>query len=225
MKITGNSFHPRSYIERRLEPPEAVNVHTNHGSQILRTPPNSRIRNVVLCGGATRHSAWATLRGAVLKFNDQRVSQPACFNGNMLFIPSGHTLMDRLSFEHTRDKRNAGRPIPHSVLSDPLSAEDLYLVHASYCHPDQLFLPQGTYTVTIYSNLIQPVEHLKREGTTLYVKESELPKAARPLNILAGLSQEELPQTIIVELLIDPATSDGGTLILTNKAPGQPGNP
>lgn len=199
-----NQFSAKTRVE-----PQTANlrgVRLEQGSQVLRVPPGSRISNVTLRGGASFESKWAVLRGAVLKFDPKR-EQPIIINGQGFAVPSGHTLMDQPCFVFTVNIKNAGREIPHLVV-DRLSSERLYLVHASYCHPDQLFLPQGKYTETAFSPDTPPeVGHLWVKDGVLYLREADI-AGQGSFNILAEIPQA--PPRIVIQLL------EGGCLTLTS---------
>lgn len=201
-------IEPKNYFgaKTRIDPQNAHlrSVRLEQGAQILRVPPGSRINNIILRGGASFESKWAVLRGAVLKFDPKR-ENPVVINGRGFEVPSGHTLMDLQSFLFTRNNRNAGREIPHQVI-DYISSERFYLVHASYCHPDQLFLPQGTYTKTEFSpDSLPAVEHLQVKDGVLYLRESDI-SGKGSFNILEDLAQN--PQRIVIQLV------EGGHLTL-----------
>jgi hypothetical protein len=176
------------------------NVRMQQGSQILRVPEGSRISNVVFGGGASCNSRWAALRGAVLKFAPDRLS-PVDMDGNGYNIPSGHTLMDRQSYNWIVANKNNGRNIPHIVVRSLSLTERFYLAHTSYCHPNQLFLPQGKFTSTTFlpRNILDP--HMQMKDKTLIVNESQLTDISQPTNILAGLKRP--PRTIKVKLAED----------------------
>jgi len=177
------------------------------GAQILRVPAGSSISNLSLQGGASHRSPWAALRGAVLKFATNRTI-PIILTGKGFVIPSGHTLMDREGFLFTIDKRNAGRFIPYKVIKG-LSRENLYLVHISFCHPDQLFLPVGRYANTQFRPQNLPaITHMELRDGTLFLKEVEIINRGDSFNLLEQLDTE--PHTIVVQL------SEGGHLTLTD---------
>ncbi|OGC06013.1 hypothetical protein A2526_02870 [candidate division WOR-1 bacterium RIFOXYD2_FULL_36_8] len=204
MQVTPTNFAGR-YV--RILPPEIEqslsNVYREQGSQIIRVPVGSTIKNITLQGGASHNSRWACLRGAVIKFAQEREA-PIHIDGRNFVVPSGHVLMDYQSYLDTKN-RNNGKEIPHKIIKD-ISPEDLFLVHASYSHPDQLFLPQGTYTETTFiSDDIPFIGHMNFEGERLYLVEQLLP-VSTPYNILEGLSSP--PISIIVQL------SEGGHVCL-----------
>jgi len=116
--------------------------------------------------------------------------------------------MDREGFLFTMDKRNAGRFISHKIIQG-LSREDLYLVHISFCHPDELFLPQGRHTDTIFqSHDLPDITHMQLKDGTLSLKEVQIPNKGESFNLLEQLETE--PSSIVVQL------SEGGHLILTD---------
>ena len=198
-------------INTRIAPPVEDSVlkgiTMEQGTQILKVPQNGVLKNLTLQGGASSLSNWATLRGAVIKFDPTRTTSIQ-IDGKGFEIPSGYTLMDESTFTFVKDKKNNGEEISFVAL-DALSGERLYLVHSSYCHPDQLFLPKGSYTHGQFSPTNINVEHMKLESGTLYVDESELDTqftktGIRP-NILEGIN----PIRIIIKL------KEGGQLQLT----------
>jgi hypothetical protein len=144
----------------RIEPAKGFQLAQcvlGQGSQILRVPPGSRIANLRLGPGASHRSRWAQLRGGVLKLAPRR-TKPLYLNGHLeieidgqaahifLTVPTGYVLMDRESFEYTCDVINKGVNFPHRIISNlQVCREDLWLVHAGYCHPDDLLLPQERY--------------------------------------------------------------------------------
>jgi hypothetical protein len=177
--------------------PEWTRTHLLQGTQVLNIPPKSVIRDITLEGGASFKSDWANLRGAVLKFHQDRQHQEVCLIGGGFIVPTAHTLMDLGSFEYTRDVRNHGADIPHEVIRG-IAAERLYLVHSSYCHPDAIFLLQGSYTKAAFAEDGVKQKHLTAEGNVLYLHESALAYEKRALNILAGFAVE--PTEIVVKL-------------------------
>jgi hypothetical protein len=201
-----------SYISpnrTRISPDETTFRHHNlnvyQGAQILKTPAGSSIIGMTLKGGASFEKPWATLRGAVLKFSENR--PPIEIKSNQFLISTGYTLMDMASFIYTRDKRNAGAKIPFRIVNN-ISAEPLYMVHASYCHPDQLFLPQGTFTFAQFSTEdVVGIRHFVGRNTLTLI-EDKLPFKQAPFNIFEGLSFK--PYRIIVQL------AEGGHIVMAN---------
>ena len=174
-------------------------VNLNQGTQILRLPKNKKciIRDISLLGGASSESKWAALRGAVLKFAPERKAS-VMINGNDYDIPSGHVLMDHESFIFTRNERNKGADIPH-VIVETISREKFYLVHASYCHPDQLFMPKGRYTQAKFTLWVDHfADHMKLENGILYLDESLLDNEKQNVNVLEKFDTE--PRSIVVRL-------------------------
>lgn len=195
----------------RITPPGSERflqrVHLKQGSQVLRIPNKSHIYHMTLSGGASHHSDWAALRGAVLKFAPNR--DPVFINGNEYKIPSGHTLMDKGSYQWTIQDKHDGKDIPHQLVRGLSPAEKFYLTHAGYCHPNALFLPQGKFTRTqFFSRDILGI-HMQMSGRTLFVDERRLEYSEQSINILTGLSKT--PQSIKVKL------AEGGHLTLTNR--------
>jgi len=137
----------------RVTPAEARKgfqaVRMGQGTQILRVPPESSIRNISLGGGASCDSPWAALRGAVIKFGIDR-KEPVTVDGKGFCVPTAHTLMDYAGFEHTTDGNKERKIEPQEI--DNIGLEKFYLVHASYCHPGEIFLPQGQFTKAIFRN-------------------------------------------------------------------------
>jgi len=174
------------------------------GAQILRIPEGSRIDNIRLCGGAAATSRWAALRGSVLKFSPGRQETPVIITGHKnseFMIPTGHVLMDRLSFEFTVNQRNAGQDIPHEIIRG-IGSEDLCLIHASFSHPDQLFLAQGCFTQErFFKRDLYGAKHLMMSNGALYLFEDLIaPRGSRgSLNILDQF--EPTPSTIKVQLI------------------------
>lgn len=215
-----NGIRPRNFWRSscNIEPSGAVRgfdgVVMGCGSQIIRVPSGSTIRDITLLGGASgnKDSKWPALRGGVLKFgtaekiskspglmdfvnrerdrfyysdfsgtltvwgkmkktdrekllkavsgdNDQVIinqifeesrlandrKKPVIIEGKNFVIPSGYTLMDQGNFLITKEYRNKGWEIPHEIIKGISRGEWLYLVPASYCHPGDLFLPQGLF--------------------------------------------------------------------------------
>lgn len=198
MKInTHNYFGKSTRVNPRLSGLSFDGVRLHQGSQILRTPPYSVLKDIVLSGGASYRSKWAVLRGAVIKFDPKR-NNSLYVNGKGLIIPTGFTLMDFGSLDYTIRIKNKGKAVPYSIF-DHTSTEPLYLVPASYCHPDELFLPQGSYTNAQFSEKRISVEHMKFEKRKLYLKESELPVILAPFNVLEEINAK--PDVIVVELI------------------------
>jgi hypothetical protein len=180
-------------------------VKAGQGSQILRVPAGSVIQNLILEGGASHLSSFACLRGAVLKFNPRR-DCPVNINTNRLSVPPGHTLMDYPSYKFTVNRHNQGKDIPRQVIIT--RKMKLYLVNASYCHPDQLFIPQGSYTRAAFvSGNLRGMSHGEMRGTTLCLFEHSLPTPGESYNILESFPSA--PQTILVQL------KEGGHIVLT----------
>jgi hypothetical protein len=204
-----NYFGKFTRVQPESEKLDFAGVRLHQGAQILRIPRESLIMDLELNGGASHLSRWATLRGAVVKFDPDRADS-VILNGKNMTVPSAHTLMDRGAFEFTRASRNSGKYIPHRRYMGISQLEDYYLVHASYCHPDQLFLPQGRFTETrFYPNDLRPVEHmsLSRPYGRLYLVEREL-DTTRPFNVLSRFDPQ--PLTVFVQL------AEGGHIRLTN---------
>ena len=193
----------------RIDPPAAANylrgVNMDQGSQILKVPDGSIIKNINLRGGASYQSPWATLRGAVLKFAPDRKSAVEV-DGHGLVIPSGHTVMDEESLSFTINIRNGGRDFPKEVL-DNYGSERLFLVHSSYCHPDQLFLRQGIYTNTVFSHKAVEHKHMHIRDGVLSLKEKSLILQKGAFNFLDQISEK--PVAIAIQL------AEGGQIILT----------
>ncbi|MCX5751709.1 MAG: hypothetical protein NT099_08640 [Candidatus Saganbacteria bacterium] len=197
-------FGTRIHIDPRLKrlPPEKVRgLYVSDGAQIVRAGnvPQHKIaiKNLTLKGGASEHSPWGNLRGAVLKFREGR-TRPININGKGFTVPSGYTLMDQESFIETKEIRNHGREVPHQVITD-ISPEPFYLVHSSFCHPKDLFVPQGTYTQTEYDpkNLVG-FTHLEIRGDTLFLMEEAIPLSPRPFDVTEGMDPK--PSVIVVQL-------------------------
>jgi len=125
-------------------------VRLNQGAQILRVPEGSRITDLTLSGGASFKSKWAALRGSVLKFHVDRGKRAVKINGNCWAVPAGHALMDEASLRHAIDVRNAGKGFPYRQVNEISSSEPMYLAHFCFCHPEQLFLPQGRFLRTAF---------------------------------------------------------------------------
>lgn len=192
-----------SGLKTRIDPMSAVagfrNVSMRQGSQILRIPEKSSIENITLDGGASYECPWTALRGAVFKFFRDR-TQPVIFDGQGLIIPSAHTLMDARSLEITIKEVNAGIVFPYQEIN--LGKETFYLIHSSWCHPKDLFLPQGQFTKTTFFPPRREVTNIT--WLKLEIREEELDITRKPYNILTEASA----QTVIVSL------KEGGTIIL-----------
>lgn len=190
-----NLFGNLTRIDPRLNV-TFLGIKAEQGSQILRAPPGSVMKNLVLRGGASHLSPFACLRGAVIKFDANRTA-PVKLDGGSFEVPSGHTLMDEGSFRFTAEKRNQGKTVPHQVIH--FGKETLYLVHHSFCHPDQLFLPQGAYTQTGFTPLnLEGVSHLQVRGDKIFIFEVQLPVPDASYNLLEQLPI--VPQTVVVQL-------------------------
>ncbi len=197
-----NIFGKRTRIDRANITYHGVKA--GQGAQILRVPRGSVIKNLNLEGGASHTSPFACLRGAVLKFNPHRTC-PVKIDAKGLRVPPGHTLMDYDSLKFTKANRNKGNPIPHQVIKT--RNMKLYLVHASYCHPDQLFLPQGSFTQAEFiPRNVEGVSHKDMRDKALYLFENSLSLPDKSYNILANY--HIIPQTIVVQL------EDGGHIVL-----------
>jgi len=180
-------------------------VRLEQGAQIVRLPLHSTLKNLILRGGASFNSAWAGLRGAAVKFDPKRTNSVS-IDGQGFVVPSGHTLMDRGNFIITQG-RNSGRMPPHQLIRG-LASEDLYLTHNGYCHPGELFLPQGTYTRT---ELLLDHKLFSGHGRlledVLYLREEEIRPTGKSFNLIEQI--EPKPRYIIVEL------KEGGFLKLS----------
>lgn len=167
-----------------FQPQPGSGVIAHQGTQIIRVPAGSDIRNITLQGGASHQSsAWAVLGGAVLKGGFGR-EKPIKIDGGKkgYVIPTGFALMDQSGRDFTIKKRNQGKKIPFKVISQ-LGPEKFYLVHTSYCHPDQLFLAQGSFTSATFSKKTILIGHMRFGDGTLFLKEEILPEKA-PFDIL-----------------------------------------
>jgi hypothetical protein len=191
-------------------------VYSLQGSQILRVPENSSIKNIRLSGGASADSGYAVLRGAVLKFSNDRADDPLELDGRGFVIPSGHTLMDWPSLQYTI-KHNSGEDVPYDIVRNicwrtgnagqHVAPENMYLVHSSYCHPDQLFFRKGLFAKTLFSGGEVPeFEHGKLERGILFLNERDLPDNILPANLLS--SMRVYPSRIRVRL------NEGGVIDL-----------
>ena len=181
-------------------------VHLNQGAQILRVPSNSTIRNITLLGGASFGSRWAVLRGAVLKFDKDRKAS-VTINGFGFEIPSAHVLMDHESFLFTKNRKNNGNYVPYAIIRG-ISLEKLYIVHASYCHPDQLFMPKGRYMQTKFTLRVNLFTgHMKLVNGVLCLDEDFLDMEKNNVNVLESIAPK--PKSIIVRL------KEGGYLTLS----------
>lgn len=172
-------------------------VELQQGTQVLSAPVGSKIRNLILAGGASDKSRWAALRGAVIKMDLNR-EKPIEIDGQGRTIPTGHTLMDEQNLKFIREKRNGGNPVPFEAIDD-MSSERLYLVHASFCHPQDIFLPQGTYTLSSFYSNTAHFGHMVVKDGNLELSESSLPKSRAPFNILEALGF--MPESITVGLI------------------------
>ena len=173
------------------------NVRMRQGSQILRVPEGSSIRNLTLGGGASFNSRWAALRGGVLKFGQERANIPIKIDGQGFVIPSAHTLMDEESLNVTKARNPLVRFSPEMITD--IAAETLYLLHSSYCHPNDLFLPQGSYTRTIFDHeTVFYSSHMELSYGVLSLVEEQMTFPA-PFNILQDLGCE--PGKILVKLM------------------------
>lgn len=190
---------PISYMER---------VEARQGSQIIRMPDNSIIRNLILGGGASSKSNWAGLKGAVVKVLAER-QRPVSIDGGTpgFFVPSAFTLTDGDTLEVVRGK-NPGIPIPSKEIVC-LGTERFVLIPSVFCHPDELFLKQGTFADANFSSTdITNVVHMRREGDILYLREAKIvaPQDKKSFDILEGVTDK--PTRIIVQL------QEGGHIIL-----------
>ena len=204
-----NYFGKFSRVQPEMAKGNFAGVRLHQGAQVLRIPNESLIMDLELRGGASHLSRWAVLRGAVVKFAPDR-EDAALIKGKDMAVPSGHTLMDRDSFEFTKATRNSSRFIPHKRIMGISWLEDFYLVHAGYCHPDQLFLPPGKFTQTQFSpKNLNTREHLSylREYGRLYLVEREL-DLTRPENVLSSFDPQ--PLSIFIQL------AEGGHIRLSN---------
>ena len=173
------------------------NVKMYQGSQILRVPEGSSVRNLTLGGGASYESKWASLRGGVLKFNSTRKETPVRFYGNPFVLNTAHTLMDRASLDHTIGMN----PLSESFMREitGIAEEPLFLLPSSLCHPKELFLPQGTYTYTIFDPVtVFYSSHMELSNGVLSLEEDRIVDPA-PFDILQGLEYE--PAHILVKLM------------------------
>lgn len=184
--------------------PRLVNVRMEQGAQILRIPARSVIKNITFQGGASTLSPWGALRGAVIKLDPKR-QNPIVIDGNGFVVPSAHTLMDQGAYKIVKRKKHGGEDFPHQVISG-LSSEDLLLAHSGFCHPDELFLEQGTYTNTEFIiEDIPLIKHLVVIDDVLYVNERLL-ISGRDNNIYTRWKMT--PNAVMVQL------REGGHLIL-----------
>lgn len=217
MRITYGTIPPGCHYGRltNVTPPEAKrclgHIRMDQGSQIIRVVDGSSIRGLHLSGGASGASSWAALRGAVLKFVPGR-TKPVEIDSKGAILPSGHTLMDQGSLDFTLGKL-VGVDVRPEVVTE-ISAEPLFLLHASYCHLDQTFLPLGLYTKTTFVEQTQPFTggFVAREGA-LWIKESYIDTFGKnSFDLLEKLQRmgviDELPATINVEL------NEGGQITL-----------
>ena len=156
-------------------------VFCRQGSQIINIPTGSTIENITLGGGASKESSdWAALRGSVMKFDKARSDTPVHIDGKDLEISPGWSLMDR-NYYYNTVRTYEGSPGFNVLSPDFESSEPLYLVHSSWCHPNiagktlQLFLPQGTFTDTLFrvatSALLPEIMHMKFLDGMLYLSE------------------------------------------------------
>lgn len=172
-------------------------VRMHQGSQILRVPEGSSIRKLTLGGGASSNSRWAALRGGVLKFGENRGNSPIEFTGENFFIPSAHTLMDLDSLGVTM-QRNPSTLIAPKEITD-IASERLFLLHSSYCHPDQIFLAQGAYTMTEFDQrTVFYSSHMNILEGVLSLDEEQM-NFCPPLDILQILGHD--PAQILVKLM------------------------
>jgi len=198
----------------------SYNVCLHQGAQILGVPGGSNINGITLLGGAYSKSKWAALRGAVLKFGMQRETK-IVLKGHGYVIPSGHALMDEESFTYTKNNCEKQKTIIAYVPVEGLCKEKLYLVHASYCHPNELFLPQGRYTKTRFTRQVDYFGgHMNDENSILYLEEASLDEEIkniikpRPnINVLEMIDLE--PKSIIVKLKKDENKNELGYMILS----------
>lgn len=193
-RTIARSNHIGRLTRLEFQPQPGSGVIARQGAQIIRVPAGSNIRNVTLQGGASHKSAWAVLRGAVLKGGFGRAKPIEIDGGEEGFvIPTGFTLMDLADLEFTINKRNQGKEIPFEAVSQ-LGPEEFYLIHASYCHPDQLFLAQGTFTSATFSESFDLSGQEGFENWILQIKEELLPAAKAPFDLLieSGLKAEAI---------------------------------
>ena len=184
-------------------------VYLYQGAQILRVPSNNKciIRDITLHRGASYESKWAALRGAVLKFHKDRKAS-VMINGNGFQIPSAHVLMDHESFTSITEKEGNRRINVPRIIVETISLEKYYLVHASYSHPDQLFIPKGRYTQTKFTLWVDLFAgHMKLENGVLYLEEDFLDSEKKNVNVLERFDTE--PKSIIMHL------KEGGYLTLS----------
>lgn len=125
-------------------------VRLNQGSQIIRVPEGSRISDLCLSGGASFRSNWAALRGSVLKFFVDRAGRPVTIRGKGWTVPAGHSLMDEESLRYAIEDRNKGVSFPYLQVKAIDASEPMFMVHFTFAHPDQLFLPQGRFMGTTF---------------------------------------------------------------------------
>jgi len=143
------------------------------GAQALRVPEGSKITGFTIRGGASYKSDFADLRGGVMKFDSDRSNIPVAIEG--IEIPSANTLMDRKSLDRAIAKNGADKTIPFKQIN--AKGEELVLVHSSYCHPDQLLLPQGSFTNTSFKAEFSGFKgHRAFENGVLYIEEDESAK-------------------------------------------------
>lgn len=193
----------------RIVPPfttfRAIGLRMENGTQILGAPKDSKISNLCFRGGASFESPWAVLRGGILKLSQLFAPigiEGKASDGKIFEIPTGHVLMDEGCYLYTLDIVNKHMPFPYKKI-EGLGEKKLFLVHASYCHPTELFLPQGTFTNAEYIDKkgAQNLAHMTAQDKMLIILEQELNKrkGERPFNILELMATQ--PEEIIIQLV------------------------
>lgn len=218
-----NHIRLSAFSREGFSPPED-RLFLGQGCQLLYLPAGSIIKNLNLQGGASYQSPWAALRGGVLKCDKAGRDEPLIIEPVEPFtVPTGFVLMDRASYERTRDEKHGGRDYPHAVLTSLSPNEPLYFTHASYNHPDDLFLQAGRFSRARFADCglrddeLQP--EFDRNIGVLFLNASFMDNnwlTRKPLNLLemdafkSRLVGVEEIEEIIVNL------REGGTLSLTD---------
>lgn len=184
-----------------------------NGAQVIRVPAGSKITGVMLRGGASGKSAFADIRGGVLKFNFGR-TEKVTIEG--VEIPSSHTLMDRPSFDWTVN-RNSLDPASVPYKSVSMGGEELVLIHSSYCHPDQLLLPQGSFTGMSFRMDYDGFKgHRVFENGKLYIDEAEAEAEKSSDAEYSGRGCLIVPQSDCVSVIVK--LKEGGYIVRTRSA-------
>ena len=200
---------------------------------MIGIPSGSQIHHIQLNGGGSHQSAFAPARGGVLKFHRDHADQPVVVNGCLtvtidgetaevfLTVPTGYVLMDEASFHVTQRFRSPGVVIPHRIIDIPsVCREPLYLIHASFSHPDRLFVPRDSFTEATFIPASGRVdmEGFQRDGT-LYCLEADLVLSRTPLFEPATFEQDRKGRTVLLQL------NEGGFVFFRDRGPRAVPNP